>query len=300
MTPTSPALALLDADGGIETTSPGGAVVWWSVTKPVLAAAALRLVADGRLALDAPLAGEAFTLRQLLAHRAGLGDYGPLASYRGAVARGDPPWTFAEMRARVEAASPPRPPGAPFAYSNLGYALVGRLVAEATGLALGAALEALVLAPLGVADARLAQTPADLAATAFPPPPGYHPGHVHHGVLVGPAASAARVVRGIADGAGLPPALAAALRTPDPVEAGPLPGRPWAEPGYAPGLMAGLMADPRTGARLRVLGHSAGGPGSVGAVYHAPETGRTAAVFAPGDDDAAIEHAALAALRDAP
>ncbi|WP_349370919.1 serine hydrolase domain-containing protein [Salinarimonas sp.] len=292
------ARAVLDASGALASEGPAGAVVWWSVTKPAIAAAALRLVAQRRLALDAPLAGEAFTLRQLLAHRAGLGDCGPLPAYREAVARGDPPWTFAEMRARIEAAHPPRPPGSPFAYSNLGYALVGRLVTEASGLPLGAALAELVLDPLGVTDARFAETDADLAATVFPPPAGYHPGHVHHGVLVGPAASAARVVRGIADGAALPPDLAAAMRAPEPVETGPLPGRPWAEPGYGLGLMAGVTADPRTGARLSVLGHSAGGPGSVGAVYHAPATGRTAAVFAPGLDEGAVEHAALAALLD--
>lgn len=290
--------AVLDASGALASEGPGGAVVWWSVTKPVLAAAALRLVAERRLALDVPLADETFTLRQLLAHRAGLGDYGALPAYRDAVARGDPPWTFAEMRIRVEAARPPRPPGGPFAYSNLGYALLGRLVAEASGLPLGAALAALVLAPLGVRDARLAETPADLAATAFPPPSGYHPGHVHHGVLVGAAASAARAVRGIVDGALLPTDLAAAMRAPEPVETGPLPDRPWAEPGYGLGLMSGVVAEPRTGARLSVIGHSAGGPGSVGAVYHAPATGRTAAVFTLGSHEGAVEHAALAALLD--
>lgn len=300
MTHPPPALAILDSDGGLSSSGPDGPVVWWSVTKPVLAGAALILVAQGRLALDAPLAEEAFTLRQLLAHRAGLGDYGPLPAYKEAVARGDPPWSLAEMRARVEAQNPPRAPGAPFAYSNLGYALIGRLVADATGLPLGAALDALVLAPLGITDARLAQTPADLAATAFPPPPGYHPGHVHHGVLVGPAASAARALRGIAEGALLPPELAAAQRARDPVAAAPLPGRPWAEPGYGLGLMAGTMADPGAGARLSVLGHSAGGPGSVGAVYHAPATGRTAAVFAPGSDDGAVERAVLSALLGVP
>jgi len=43
-------------------------VPWWSVRKTVLAAGALVLVAEGRLVLDLPLAGRAFTLRQLLAH----------------------------------------------------------------------------------------------------------------------------------------------------------------------------------------------------------------------------------------
>ena len=51
-------------------------VPWWSFTKTVLAAAALALVRDGRLALDEPLPGRPYTLRQLLQHRAGLTDYG--------------------------------------------------------------------------------------------------------------------------------------------------------------------------------------------------------------------------------
>ena len=49
-------------------------VPWWSFTKTILAAASLRLVAQGRLELDKPVAGKPYTLRYLLQHRAGLGD----------------------------------------------------------------------------------------------------------------------------------------------------------------------------------------------------------------------------------
>ncbi len=51
-------------------------VPWWSLTKTALAAAALALVAGGALALDRPLPGKPFTLRQLLQHTAGVPDYG--------------------------------------------------------------------------------------------------------------------------------------------------------------------------------------------------------------------------------
>ena len=61
-------------------------VPWWSFTKTVLAAAALVLVDAGRLTLDTPLAGQRYTLRQLLQHRAGVPDYGSLADYHDAVA----------------------------------------------------------------------------------------------------------------------------------------------------------------------------------------------------------------------
>src|SRR6476469_4078239 len=59
-----------------------------SITKPLVAAAAMRLVDDGRLSLDDPLADlrlpwEGITLRQLLSHQAGLAhDWSkPLSDY---------------------------------------------------------------------------------------------------------------------------------------------------------------------------------------------------------------------------
>lgn len=53
-------------------------VPWWSFGKTVIAAAALVLVRDRVLALDDAIDGQAYTLRQLLQHQAGLADYGPL------------------------------------------------------------------------------------------------------------------------------------------------------------------------------------------------------------------------------
>ena len=46
-------------------------VPWWSFTKTILAAAALRLVELGQLSLEEPLQGQSCCLRQLLQHRAG-------------------------------------------------------------------------------------------------------------------------------------------------------------------------------------------------------------------------------------
>ena len=74
---------------------------WWSVTKTCMAAAALILADRGKLKLDEPLPGRAFTLRQLLQHDAGLRDYAELPDYFAAVERGDPPWSEAELLARV-------------------------------------------------------------------------------------------------------------------------------------------------------------------------------------------------------
>src|SRR5258706_10165602 len=72
-------------------------VPWWSYTKTVLAAAALTLVRDGDLELDATVECERFTLRQLLQHRAGLCDYAELREYHEAGAFGAQAWPLTEM-----------------------------------------------------------------------------------------------------------------------------------------------------------------------------------------------------------
>jgi CubicO group peptidase (beta-lactamase class C family) len=56
-----------------------------------LATAALQLVDRGNLDLDDQIDDHPCTLRQLLQHRAGVPNYGGLASYHDAVARGEKP-----------------------------------------------------------------------------------------------------------------------------------------------------------------------------------------------------------------
>ena len=76
------------AEGGaiVAERDAGVVVPWWSFTKSVIAAAALTLVRDSKLDLDAPMGAKPFTLRQLLQHRAGVGEYGALTEYHRAVA----------------------------------------------------------------------------------------------------------------------------------------------------------------------------------------------------------------------
>ena len=140
-------------------------VPWWSFTKTVIAAAALALARDGRLALDRSLPG-GYTLHQLLQHRAGLADYGPLAAYHAAVARHEDAWPAALMLERADARRLIYPPGTGWTYSNIGYLFVRRLIEETTGKNLGAALSALVLQPLDIGHARFAATRADLEGVA--------------------------------------------------------------------------------------------------------------------------------------
>jgi CubicO group peptidase (beta-lactamase class C family) len=136
------------------------AVPWWSFTKTAIAAAALTLVRDGRLDLDAPAAGKPFTLRQLLQHRAGVAEYGALPQYHRAVADRDTPWSVAELLSRVEADRLRFTPGSNFLYSNVGYLFVRRLMEDIVGAPLAGILRERLFQPLSINDASIAEMPA--------------------------------------------------------------------------------------------------------------------------------------------
>ena len=107
-------------------------VPWWSFTKTVLSAAALQLVADGRLNLDQPLAGRPYSLRQLLQHRAGLPCYGSHHSYHAAVEAGEEPWSKEELWTEAKADELRFPPDGGLRYSNVGYLLVRQVIEQAS------------------------------------------------------------------------------------------------------------------------------------------------------------------------
>ncbi len=283
--------AAVDARGNLA----GGAsmvpVPWWSFTKTLIAACALRLAEQDRLALDEPLAGLPYTPRELLQHRAGVGNYARLADYHAAVARGDDPWSDDEVFRRVPPTRLLFAPKTGWAYSNVGYLLLRRLIERAYGAGLREAVRDLVLAPLDLCSSYLAETRADMETTTFVGGQGYHPGWAFHGIVVGPVTEAALALHRLLNGDLLAPASRAAMLDGHPI-GGPLPDRPWTTTGYGLGLMIGTMQRPG-GAPLRVVGHSAGGPGSVGTVYHAPESRRTVAAFTAGTDERIAEDAVL-------
>lgn len=264
-------------------------VPWWSVTKTVLAAAALVLVARGRLALDEPVGARPFTLRQLLAHRSGLRDYGAVNAYHAAVAAGEAPWPVEEMLRQAGAERLLFRPGEGFAYSNIGYWRVRRLIERAVDMSLADALAALVLAPLGLTATTLAEQPAALERTAWGNARGYDPGWVYHGLLIGPAGEAALFLHRLLDGRLLPAALLDAMGDGWALP-GPFAGRPWIAVHYGLGL-----AECRTSTD-GFAGHSGAGPGSTAAVLrHLSAAGerRSAAVFAPIDEPGAVEDVAV-------
>lgn len=130
-----------------------------SNTKTYVAATVLRLAEDGRLDLDANLAGllapdlaaplaadgydlQAITVRQVLSHTAGLADHSGDDRY-GERIIADPShvWTRQEQVARcAELFDPLEPSPAPYRYSDTGYVLLGGIIEGVTGKTLAAAV----------------------------------------------------------------------------------------------------------------------------------------------------------------
>ena len=144
-----------------------------SMTKTFVAAAILRLVEQGKLSLDAPIArhilpasvavlkrdgydSERITLRMLLQHTSGLFDFAtaPPTATGNALAGGyadrilaDPThrWTRAEQLAlAMEIGAPYGEPGAVYHYSDTGYILLGEILETVTGGSMQQAVRDLV------------------------------------------------------------------------------------------------------------------------------------------------------------
>ncbi|MET7327113.1 serine hydrolase domain-containing protein [Nonomuraea sp. NPDC005650] len=128
-----------------------------SVTKTFTATALMRLVAEGRVELDAPvrryvpeltLADEAaaarITVLNLLNHTAGL-DWNLID-----IEEGD--GSLAAFVAQLPGLALIAPPGARASYSQAGYNLAGRIIENVTGLSYERAMSALVLEPAGLSN----------------------------------------------------------------------------------------------------------------------------------------------------
>lgn len=131
-----------------------------SITKVFTAMTALRLAERGRIDLDAPAAAllpeldtlvypsadaRRITVRDLLTHTSGLPrdpDVPPLST-SSATSRD-------ELMRAIDGLSLVRPPGVAHEYSNLGFSLLGHLVAAASGRPYHDAIDELLLAPLAM------------------------------------------------------------------------------------------------------------------------------------------------------
>jgi CubicO group peptidase (beta-lactamase class C family) len=133
------------------------------VTTLVTATAVLRLVAEGRFGLDDPvndhlralrLENPAVTVRDLLSHRGGVDD--PEPAYADRVPE------LAALMGPVASCGGPRGTVSP---SNGGYAVLGQLVADVTGLTFARAAHRLVLGPLRMTASRFPESVSGLAGT---------------------------------------------------------------------------------------------------------------------------------------
>jgi D-alanyl-D-alanine carboxypeptidase len=277
-------------EGDVETASePHDALVpWWSIGKTVLAACAFRLAEQGRLELDAPLQDKPCTLRQLLAHRGGVPDYGGLAAYHAAVARGEVAWPVPELLARARADELLFAPGTGWAYSNIGYLFVREAIERATDSELRSALHATVFAPLRI-HAFMTRRRDDMQRLAWSNLHSYDPNWVYHGLIAGTALDAARFLHRLFTTQFLSPDSKSAM-----LDSVPLPFAVSGRPFVRPRCGTGLMIDP-DGPLGHWAGHTGGGPGSVSAVYHFRELSPpvTVAAFADDADDGGIERAVL-------
>lgn len=115
----------------------------------------LQLVDQGRVALDSPAVkylpewrgprSSSVLIRHLLSHSSGLVAWRPF--YKEAVDRAD-------ARAQLLLVGPETPPGTRYVYSDMNFMLLGLIAEQVTGMRLDSAFDAMVAAPLRLADTR--------------------------------------------------------------------------------------------------------------------------------------------------
>jgi CubicO group peptidase (beta-lactamase class C family) len=131
-----------------------------STGKQFTAMLVMMLAEDHKLALDDPVAkylavpptwsviGRPITIRHLLTHTSGLGDYPEDFSMRR-------DYTEAELFEMVKRQPLASPPGEKWAYSNLGYLTLGILIHQVSGKFYGDLLAERIFTPLGMRSTRI-------------------------------------------------------------------------------------------------------------------------------------------------
>ena len=128
-----------------------------SVGKQFTATAIMMLVEEGKIGLDDPLTKyfpsapsrwNEVTVRELLSHTAGFGDYPKDFDFRK-------DWTEQGELKMVEGIPLSFPPGTKWAYSNLGYLTLGILIHRVTGEFYGDFLQARIFQPLDMRSTRI-------------------------------------------------------------------------------------------------------------------------------------------------
>ncbi|MFD4240304.1 serine hydrolase domain-containing protein [Streptomyces sp. NPDC058525] len=303
-----------------ETAKPPADGRFWagSSVKPFTATAVLQLVGEGRLGLDAPVAGhlpelgldDRITVRMLLDHTSGLFSYTGEYYPDGTIAEGIPAtgkaWVDSRLHTyrpqelvRLALSKPARfEPGADFGYSNTNYTLAALLIERIAGRPYGDEMRERILRPLELHDTVLAGDTTEL------PEPHAHGYCRYEDAGEWKVADVSRQNISMMPGAGgmisttrdlhtffsalnggklLPAPLLAEMRTPH----GPL--------GYGLGLFAQDLGPDGGGT---VYHHNGGAPGGYGALmYSSPDGSRTlTAGLTTGDADVDPAQAFPAAL----
>lgn len=256
-----------------------------SISKTFAAAAALALVADGKLDLHAPISeylpdleaewADRLTAHHLLSHTSGLPREFEVAAWEAP--------SLSEQARRAGQLPLAFKPGARYGYSNAGYALLGRLVERVAGVPYPTFLRRRVLDPAGLDDTGVlvgrvvvedlvrpyAMSPAGVVEV----PRGKHLGVNAGGGLYATADDLYQWVRALEDGSVLPDSLQALLFTPHAEEGGPddLAGYGWALKRYGEntfrmaagsgnGTKSAILRDPNTGLFIAVLSNWADVP----------------------------------------
>jgi CubicO group peptidase (beta-lactamase class C family) len=256
-----------------------------SVTKTFTATLVMQCRDEGLLSLDDPVSRHLavpahgdLTIRRLLSHTSGL-QREPFGDVWDTLQAPDEAQLLADLT-RVEAVLPP---ARRYHYSNLGYALLGRLVAQLRGVPWGRALRDRVLEPLGLHSITPTPDPA-LAATGYlvdaysdharPEPPTDFGAVAPAAQLWGTAADLAKWAAFLADPGTVDPTGAVlAASTLDEMR---WPLTPSDEALWAVGFGLGLIMLPQGERRVHV-GHDGAMPGFLAAVY-----GRRGAGTPPG------------------
>jgi CubicO group peptidase (beta-lactamase class C family) len=280
-----------------------------SISKPVAALGALRLVDQGVLSLDEPVvarlkgwrpkgdeeAWSRITLRQLVSHTAGLTVHGfggyangvPLPSAAQVLTGGSP--------ANSEAVRPAFPAGT-WRYSGGGFTVMQQLMTDATGKEFSALMDELVLRPLGMRSSSYMQPPVGDRdrAWAYKDDGTLVPGHWHVypeqaavGLWTTPS-DLARFAIALMPGHQHPALRKAAelIRTPQPgadARGGP----------FGLGLFLSAPAGPN------FFYHGGANAGFRCMMVGLPETGQGAAIMTNGDRGGDVYQAMLLALAEA-
>jgi D-alanyl-D-alanine carboxypeptidase len=131
-----------------------------SVSKAFVSVLILQLEAEGKLAIDEPVAkylpgivpnGGAISLRELMNHTSGLFNYTDDAAFvNDPITNFSRAWTPSELLALAFAHPPNFAPGTNWSYSNTNYIVLGLVVEAVTGKPLGQVLQERIFTPLAL------------------------------------------------------------------------------------------------------------------------------------------------------